>query len=251
MAVEPEQEGDRVQSRGVTALAAATAVLIGLSGCSLIGSESPTDGPTDDSSTTPATVPPEERTIPPQLLECGDPNAKPGEDDAEGDADGEQVELTDARVASDASWATPQGYYSADGYYDDLDYEELSFLHTYVPEAAGYDTLDLVGLLGYTGLDWGQLAEECDRVPLSAMLERVAEYQQLLSAGTLDDAELTEVGGLPAVTQAMSIESYDFRGYWLFSQTELLFIGCQWTQESVRAEIESACAELVGTVQVG
>lgn len=238
-----------MRSRRAVALGAAGAVLIGLSGCSLIGSDGPTDDPSGGTSSTPGTEPSGDRTIPPQLLECGDPNAKPGGgEDAE---DGEQVELTDARVASDASWATPEGYYSADGYYDDLDYEELSFLHTYVPEAGGYDTLDLVGVLGYTGLDWGQLAQECGRVPLDAMLERVAEYQEALGAGTIDDAELTEVGGLPAVTQAMSISSYDFRGYWLFSQTELLFIGCQWTSESARGDIESACSELIGTVQVG
>ena len=238
-----------MRSSRAVAWGAAAAIVIGLSGCSLIGSEESTGGPSDGPSATSGTVPSGDRTIPPQLLECGDPNVKPGaDDDAE---DGEQVELTDARVASDASWSTPGGYYSADGYYDDLDYEELSFLHTYLPSAGGYDSLDLVGVLGYTGLDWGQLARECGRVPLEAMLARVAEYQQLLAAGTIDEAELTEVGGLPAVTQAMSIESYDFRGYWLFSQTELLFIGCQWTQESVRSEIESACAELVGTVQVG
>lgn len=241
-----------MRSRRTVALSAAVAVLIGLSGCSLIGDDGPgAGGPTDeDSASAPSTVPPEDRTIPPQLLECGDPNAKPGADDGDG-GDGEQVELSDAQVATGASWDTPDGYHSASGYYDDLDYEELSFLHTYVPTSPGYDSLDLVGVLGYTGLDWGQLAQECGRVPLEAMLERVGEYQQLLGAGTLDEAALTEVGGLPAVTQAMSIENYDFRGYWLFSQTELLFIGCQWTQESVRDEIESACSELVGTVQVG
>ena len=236
-----------MRNRRAVALGAAVAVLIGLSGCSLIGSEGSTDDPSESPSHTPGAVPAEDRTIPPQLLECGDPNGKPGG----GADDGEQVELSDALVASDASWSIPAGYYSASGYYDDLDYEQLSFLHTYVPEADGYDSLDLVGVLGYTGLDWGQLAEECGRVPLEAMLERVSEYQGLLGADPLDEAELTEVGGLPAVTQAMSITNYDFRGYWLFSQSELLFIGCQWTQDSVRGEIESACAELVGTVHVG
>lgn len=239
-----------MRNRRAAVLGAVAAVLIGLSGCSLIGSDSPTDDPSDDPSSTPSTVPAEDRTIPPQLLECGDPNGKPGDGAGDGE-EGEQVELSDARVATDASWGIPEGYSSADGYYDDLDYEQLSFLHTYVPGAGGYDTLDLVGVLGYTGLDWGQLAEECGRVPLEAMLERVGEYQGLLGAEPLDEAELTEVGGLPAVTQAMSIVSYDFRGYWLFSQSELLFIGCQWTQDSVRAEIESACSELVGTVQIG
>ena len=235
-----------MRNRRAVVLGAAVAVLVGLSGCSLIGSDSPADGPSDSPSSTPGPVPAEDRTIPPQLLECGDPNGKSGDGE-----DGEQVELSDALVATDASWGIPEGYYSASGYYDDLDYEQLSFLHTYVPEADGYDSLDLVGVLGYTGLDWGQLAEECGRVPLEAMLERVSEYQGLLGAEPLDEAELTEVGGLPAVTQAMSIVSYDFRGYWLFSQSELLFIGCQWTQDSVRGEIESACSELVGTVQVG
>src|SRR5699024_9037072 len=115
----------------------------------------------------------------------------------------------------------------------------------------GFHSLDVLGVIGYQGLDWGQLAEACGRVPMEAMLERVAEYQEALDAGAIDEAELTEVGGLPAVTQAMSIPDYDFRGYWLFSQTELLFLGCQWTQEIVREEILSACAELVGTVQVG
>lgn len=222
------------------ALSAALVVLIGLAGCSLVGTEEPTDGPTDTAPT--GTVPTDQRTIPPQLLECGDPNNK-GAD--------EQVELTEDLVASDAHWVMPAGFHQEDGYYDDLDYEQLSYLRTFVPDAPGYQTLDLLGVLGYTGLDWGNLARECGRVPLEAMLERVGEYQDLLGAEPLDEAEQVEIGGLPAVTQALSITEYDFRGYWLFSQTELLFIGCQWTDGGVRAEIESACSDLVASVQVG
>lgn len=236
--------------RGAVAWGAAASLLLALSGCSLLDgddpeTEPPSSGPTDGQGEHPSGQP----TIPPQLLECGDPAGKGGDsEETEGD---DPVELTDALVASDASWDVPAGYESATGYYDDLDYEQRMFMHTYVPTAPGYDTLDLVGVLGYDGLDWGQLAQECGQVPLEAMLERVAEYQDLLDAEPLDEAELTEVGGLPAVTQTMRIPSYDFRGYWLFSQTELLFIGCQWTSQDAQAEIESSCADLVATVQVG
>ncbi|UFU08101.1 hypothetical protein [Ruania halotolerans] len=177
-------------------------------------------------------------TIPPQLLECGE-SSDP------------EVQLTDALVASDGQWSVPAGYQPAEGYYDDLAYEEQSFLETLVPESPGYHTLDLLGVIGYVGLDWGQYARECNRVPVEAMLERVAEYERALGAEAIDDAELTEVAGLPAVTQAMEIPRYTFRGYWLFSQTELLFIGCQWTSDHAREEIEMGCAEIVGSVQVG
>ncbi|SEE15761.1 hypothetical protein [Ruania alba] len=178
------------------------------------------------------------RTIPPQLLECGE-SAEP------------QVDLTDELVASDGGWSVPSGYRSASGYYDDLAYEEQSFLETLVPQEPGYDSLDLLGVIGYVGLDWGQYARECNRVPLEAMLERVAEYESALGAQALDGAELTEVAGLPAVTQTMQIPNYTFRGYWLFSQTELLFIGCQWTSDRAQEEIADGCADLIGSVQVG
>ena len=227
---------------------AAAVVLAGVTGCSLLGPDETPPEPTTAGPTS-SEQPSGRPTIPPQLLECGDPAGKSG---ADGGTDGDDpVELTDAHVASGASWDVPAGYESASGYYDDLDYEQRMFMHTYVPSAPGYHTLDLVGVLGYDGLDWGQLAQECGQVPLDAMLERVAEYQELLDSEPLDEAELTEVGGLPAVTQTMRIPSYDFRGYWLFSQTELLFIGCQWTSESARAEVEASCADLVSTVQVG
>ncbi len=83
------------------------------------------------------------------------------------------------------------------------------------------------------------------------MLERVQQYQDTLGSEALNEPQVTEVAGLPAVTQDMRIPNYDFRGYWLFSQTELLFLGCQWTSGSARPEIERSCRELVESVVVG
>lgn len=228
--------------------AAVLGFVLGLGGCSLLGGDEPAEAPTSGGPQS-GPEPTGRPTIPPQLLECDGSTGKPA-GGQERDRS-EQVDLTDALVASDASWDVPAGFQESDEYYDDMDYEQRMFMHTYVPTAAGYHSLDVLGVLGYTGLDWGQLAAQCGRVPLDAMLDRVAEYQTMLGAQPLDEAQLTEVGPLPAVTQAMRISSYDFRGYWLFSQTELLYLGCQWTTESVRAEMESACTELVSTVRVG
>ncbi|UFU04410.1 hypothetical protein LQF12_07505 [Ruania suaedae] len=229
-----------------TALVLATV----LSGCQVLGGGP--DGPglptgpggTDSPTGTDGTGQEPPRTIPPQLLECGDPQAR------EKGGDGEQVDLTEIAVASEATWTVPAGYMDADGYYDDLAYETQTFMVTLVPQDPSYDTLDLLGVLGYEGLDWGELARECGEVPVEAMLERVQQYQEALGSQALGEAELTEVAGLPAVTQEMRIPRYDFRGYWLFSQTELLFIGCQWTSPGARTEIIRACEELVAGVQV-
>ncbi|WP_159622310.1 hypothetical protein [Ruania rhizosphaerae] len=217
-----------------------------LTGCQVPGAGSenaPTPGTSGETSDGRPGEP--RRTIPPQLLECGAPDA------GNKGAGEEQIDLTDARVAADARWTIPAGYTEAGGYYDDLAYERQTFLITLVPDDPGYDTLDLLGIIGYEGLDWGDLARECGQVPVAAMLERVQQYQDTLGSEALNEPQVTEVAGLPAVTQDMRIPNYDFRGYWLFSQTELLFLGCQWTSGSARPEIERSCRELVESVVVG
>ncbi len=227
--------------------AAAAALVIGLTGCSLLDPDSPAPSPTAAGPTGGA-HPSGRPTIPPQLLECGQDTPKKA-DPAAGDQD--QVDLTDAPVAGTAAWDVPAGFEESWQYRDDQDYEQRMFMHTYVPTAPGYDTLDLLGVLGYEGLDWGDLARECGQVPLSAMLERVSDYREMLGAQPLAEAELTEVAGLPAVTQELRIAAYDFRGYWLFSQTQLFYITCQWTSDTARQHIEAACTDLVGSVRVG
>src|SRR5699024_6107226 len=127
-----QSRGGSVRVRGAVAWGAAASLLLALSGCSLLDgddpeTEPPSSGPTDGQGEHPSGQP----TIPPQLLECGDPAGKGGDsEETEGD---DPVELTDALVASDASWDVPAGYESATGYYDDLDYEQRMFMHTYVP----------------------------------------------------------------------------------------------------------------------
>lgn len=218
-------------------LLACAVLAVLLAGCGMLpgtGDEEPDDVATS-SPGEPATMPSE---IPSWLLECGS-------------SDGERDELQLSTLdLTQATWAMPAGFQRASGYVEDNPVETLHSIWVAEPTDPPLPSLNVVNVVLYTDVDWGDLADGCGRVPLAAVEEKLARYRDQIGASPMGEATMTEVSGLPAVTQEVGLASYDYVGYWLFSSDQLLHVYCQWTSDSYRATITSGCDELVASVQV-
>jgi len=208
-----------------------------LAGCVTPGGTDPSGpDPTADPSPT-ATMPSE---IPSWLLECGsDPDDKRDE----------SLQLTTLDLTQ-ATWSTPDGFAQASGYIEDNPVEILYSDWVAEPTNPPLPRLDVLSVVIYTGVDWGDLADGCGRVPLDAVEEKLARYREQIGAEPLSEAEMTEVDGLPAIHQFIGLDRYDYTGYWLFTETQLLHVYCQWTGASSKDTIVSGCEDLVASVQV-
>lgn len=230
-----------VRGRGVGSvlLAAAASTMLVLSGCSVLGGEDDGPGGADGSAEPSGAAGSGDRpTIPSQLLECGEKEADPDE-----------LQLAEVDLSS-ATWSMPEDFEESFLYVEDNPVEEVATTWYAVPTEPELPTLNVLNVVLYTGLDWGDLADACGRVPLEAVEEQLARYREHIDAEPLDEAEMTEVAGMPAITQRIGLADYSYVGYWLFSQTELLHVYCQWTDETAREVIEPACTPLVESVTV-
>ncbi|UFU04409.1 hypothetical protein LQF12_07500 [Ruania suaedae] len=189
-------------------------------------------------------------TIPPQLLECGDPSADSKDDGGKDGTDAQNLLLTDTDLTQ-ATWTMPEGFEEAFGYVEDNPVETLEQIWVAEPAGDAAPSLNVINVVVYSGLDWGALSQECAQVPLSAVEERLAGYREQIDAEPLTDAEMTEVAGLPAITQQVGLSDYDYLGYWLFSRSDLVHVYCQWTAPEHRSVIEDGCADLVASVRLG
>ncbi len=195
-------------------------------------SESSDDGDADSG---------EQATLSPEFLECGSPQ------DLDED-DGLMLAEVDLTAAT---WATPEGFRETSRYFEDNPVENLVTLWVAEP-AADPVRLNVVNTVLYDGLDWGDAADPCGRVPIEAVEERLAGYRDQIGATPIDDAEMLLVDGHPAITQRIELTEYSYVGYWLFSPTQLLHVYCQWTTNpGQQDQIEAACSELIDSVSVG
>lgn len=234
--------GGRRRHAGVWAVAAAG--VLALTGCGVFGADEEEPPGTDPSAAgSDGTGGPDgsgdRPTVPPQLLECG--QDQPADDD--------ELQLADVDLTT-ATWSMPDGFEESFAYVEDNPVEEIDTSWYAVSTDPELPTLNVLNVVVYTGLDWGELADSCGRVPLEAVKERLGQYREQIAAEPLDEAEMTEVAGMPAITQHIGLSSYDYTGYWLFSETQLLHVYCQWTDESAREVIEPACQPLVESVSV-
>ncbi|WP_147917600.1 hypothetical protein [Ruania zhangjianzhongii] len=224
------------------AWASAVTVVLALTGCGAFGGdeETPPPGSTDGSSEAGGPDASGDRpTVPPQLLECG--QDRPADD---------ELQLADVDLTT-ATWSLPDGFEESFSYVEDNPVETIDTTWYAVPTDPELPTLNVLNVVVYTGLDWEGLADSCGRVPLDAVEEQLGRYREQIGAEPLDEAEMTEVAGMPAVTQRIGLAEYRYVGYWLFSETQLLHAYCQWTDESAREVIEPACEPLVDSVSVG
>lgn len=234
-----------MRSRTTRHLGAAAAALLGLTllaGCAIPGfggddETAPTDGTSTTGPREPATMPTE---VPSWLLECGDRD--------KGDRD-ESLQLTTLDLTQ-ATWSMPAGFDEAAGYSEDNPVETLHSEWIAEPTDPPQPSLNVINIVIYTGVDWGDLADGCGRVPLAAVEEKLARYREQIAAEPLGEAEMTTLAGLPAIKQDIGLASYDYIGYWLFTETQLLHLYCQWTPSGDQAVIERGCDDLAASVVV-
>lgn len=188
-------------------------------------------GGTDEEPATPSTP----TSIDGALLECGELS----EDSAQ---------LAEIEVDV-ATWQMPDGFVETFAYSEDRAVEHVERIWVAEPEQDP-EPLNVLTVVGYGALDWGEGADECGRVPLAAIDERLAGYHVANGAEALTEASPTEIAGLPAVEQDVQLPEYSYRGYWVFGRQQLLHLYCQWTDESQKEIILAACEELVDSVEV-
>ncbi|MBZ2194654.1 hypothetical protein [Occultella gossypii] len=226
------------RSNRVMAVAAVALTVALVAGCD---PASPAPGPGGASGAGDGTATPTElRTVPPGFLECSD------------DPDPKELQLADVDLAT-ATWSTPPDFEVVTSYHEDNPVETIESTWYAEPTSPPLPTLNVLNVLNvvlYSGLDWGDVADDCGRVPLSAIETRLADYREQIDAEPLTDASMTTVAGLPALEQDIGLASYDYHGYWLFAETQLLHVYCQWTSGN-RDVIEAGCGPLVDSVQVG
>lgn len=211
--------------RAFALVAAVLAVAIG--GCSDAG-----DGV--DGETTPSSSP---TVIDPALLECGEPS----DDDS-------VLQLSDVDLTA-ATWMIPEGFVETFIYSEDKPVEHIESFRTLEPESDPV-LRNVLTVVVYSGLDWGDAVDECGRVATSVVDERLAGYHETTGAQSLTEVSATEVAGLPAVEQDLRLPEYSYRGYWLFSRGQLMHLYCQWTDDSEKDLILEGCDELVASVEV-
>lgn len=211
----------RMGHRSISALLA-VALMVGLTACA--GGF----GGTDEE-------PSEPTSIDGALLECGD-------------LPEDSAQLAEVDVDA-ATWAMPSGFVETFAYSEDRAVEHVERIWVAEPEQDPVP-LNVLTVVGYGGLDWGEDADECGRVPLTAIDERLAGYHAANGAEALTEASTTEIAGLPAVEQDVVLPEYSYRGYWVFGRQQLLHLYCQWTDDSQQEGILAACEELIDSVEV-
>lgn len=202
--------------------------LLALGAC---GSGDSGDGEADGESGT------EPTSIDAALLECGEIT----ETDP-------TVQLPDIDL-SEATWQMPEGFVETFDYSEDLPVEHVDTIWVAEPEKKPQPR-NVLTVVVYSELDWGDDVDECGRVPQTAVADRLEGYVQDNDAEPLTEVSEVEVAGLPAYTQSLSLPAYSYDGYWLFSRTQLMHVYCQWTSEEEKTRIRDGCDDLVASIEV-
>ncbi|WP_154793853.1 hypothetical protein [Occultella kanbiaonis] len=172
------------------------------------------------------------------LLECGQ-EVK----DSLGDVDLEGV-----------TWTTPADFHESDDFVSVNDYEEQNvelWVASYEgPEATAASA---IAVTFYPEVAWGDLVVGgCAQIPIEAALARVAEYWEV--AGTTDvpvgEPEIVRIGGQPAIAHDFTFEGTQAHGWWLYSNTQLLHLQCQWVSEAERPGLETGCDQFLESVVI-
>src|SRR5699024_1637706 len=140
--------GVRGRHVGSVLLAAVLSSMLALSGCSVLGGDD--DGsPGADSSQEPggSAGSGDHPTIPSQLLECGEKEADPDE-----------LQLAEVDLSS-ATWSMPEGFEESFLSVEDNPVEEVDTTWYAVPTEPELPTLNVLNVVLYTGLDWGDVAD--------------------------------------------------------------------------------------------
>lgn len=217
--------------RRATALAAAGLVLA-LAGCSSDG-DATGGGEGADGSGSAAERP---TPIDAALLECGDPAG------ADPTLQLSEVDLTQV------TWEIPSGFVETFAYSEDLPVEHIESFWAAEPEEDPVP-LNVLTVVVYGRMDWSGDADECGRVPISAVDERLAGYHEVNGAQPLTEVEQVELAGLPALRQDLELPDYSYRGYWVFGRDQMVHLYCQWTSEAEQERVLAGCEELLASFE--
>lgn len=213
----------------------ALALTLGLSACGLFGSEESSGGASGDESAAEGAQAP--TSIDSALLECGDP----ANDDP-------TLQLSDVDLTT-TTWDMPDGFQESLSYTEDRPVEHIEQFWAADPIKDPLPRNVLVVVV-YSGLDWGDAIDQCGRVPISAVDERLAGYNEVNGATALSEVEQITIGELPALQQELSLPEYLYRGYWIFSRNQMVHVYCQWTTDEDKERILAGCQDLIDSVTV-
>lgn len=217
-------------NRRASALLAAV-LLMGAAGCGAVGDGA--GGVAEADGANPQTP----TSIDVALLECGDP-------------DNEDPTLQLSEVAlTEATWDMPEGFVETFRYSEDLPVEHIESFWAAEPEQDPV-ALNVLTVVVYSRLDWGSDIDQCGRVSITAIDERLTSYREGNGAEPLTDITSLEIAGLPALEQDLRLPEYSYRGYWVFSRNELVHLYCQWTSDEQKDAVLSGCDELVGSLEI-
>lgn len=193
-------------------------------GCGIVGGDAEPDPTTPTS-------------IDAALLECGDP-----------DNEDPTLQLPEVDLSA-AAWSMPEGFVETFRYSEDRPVEHVDSFWAAEP-AEDAVALNVLTVVVYSELDWGDAVDECGRVSVDAVDERLAGYNADTGAEPLTDMEEVEVAGLPAMHQDLGLPEYSYRGYWVFSRSQMIHLYCQWTGDDEKERVLSGCDDLLGSLEV-
>jgi hypothetical protein len=143
----------------------------------------------------------------------------------------------------------PEGFVETFKYSEDRPVEHIESFWAAEP-AQDAVPLNVLAVVVYSGLSWGEDIDQCGRVPTTAIDERLASYREGSGAEPIGDLVEVEVSGMPAVQQEVALPEYSYRGYWVFGRNQLIHLYCQWTSDAEKDRVLAGCDALVASLEV-
>jgi hypothetical protein len=221
--------------RRSTSAPVAAALMVALTGCGVLGGDG-ADG-SGSAGGTGGDVAESHTSIDPALLECGATD----DDDA--------VRQLEDVVLTGATWEMPAGFAETFKYSEDMPVEHIESFWAAEPATDPVD-LNVLAVVVYSELDWGADIDECGRVAQATIDARLARYRDAAGAEPLTELAPLEIAGLPALQQDLALPEYSYRGYWVFSRSQLIHLYCQWTSDAQKERVLTGCDELVSSLVV-
>jgi hypothetical protein len=114
----------------------------------------------------------------------------------------------------------------------------------------GADGLEVLALVYYPQLEHGPVTDPCGELDVDAVLERIAQHNEASGSQVTVKPAVTQIDDVPVVTEERSYPQHGMhvRHYWIYSETDLLNIQCQWT--SHQDEVLTGCDTLVASLEL-
>lgn len=113
------------------------------------------------------------------------------------------------------------------------------------------DAVEVLAVVHYLHLAGGPVADECRRLDVDEVLERLADHDVRSGSRVTLGPDLDEVAGAPALVEERTYPEVGItvRHYWIYGTGDMLNIQCQWTGH--RAEVLAGCDALLASLTLG